>query len=529
MPDVQRDTERLKTVGTIGGIVVVALLLALLPVVAAYQLSRSQTLDIQSQELGRLASDLIRRANETGDQLRNARDQLNSGKFGPPGSPSEIERMRYLSLTSTYLQAVGRMTGTKVISTSMGLLQPPVDLGKPDITTVRNVHIWLYTKPQFAGGAEFHALEADGCVVLIAPDLMFDVFSNESRLSMAIVTGKERRALTVHGAIDKSWLDRLGSDKAATFVDAGRIVALRRSDSFDVVAVVAQPVDQASRRLAAALFILVPIGALVGIAASFVGVRAINRLRSLPFQLHAALRKREFYLLFQPVVNLSTGQIVGAEALIRWRRGNGQIVPPDQFIPAAEKMNLIGRITSQVVEMSFVAAKQALTVSPSFYVGLNVSSSDVRSGVLPDMLQGAAIEHGVPLEHIGVEITETGLLSSASDLSAFEAIRATGVKIAMDDFGTGYSSLAYLMRLDVDALKIDKIFVDAIGTDSATSNVIDHMIRMAAQLKKTVIAEGVETEIQANYLRDHGVQLGQGYYFAKPIPLKDLLGRLKGN
>ncbi len=516
----------LKIAATYLGILVLALLLALLPVVAAFQLSRSESIATQSKELGRVAVDLARRANATGEQMQNARDQLNSGRYGAPGSKTEIERMRFLSLTSTYLQAVGRMNGTKVICTSMGTLQSPVDLGKPDVTTIRNVHMWLNAKPSFAGGAVFHALESNGCVVFIAPDLMFDVFSDESRVSMAIVTGSQKRILTRHGSIKSSWIERIGNNDETTFLDGNTIIAIRRTPAWDIYAVVAQPVDEAYRHFTGMAIILVPLGALIGIFASFAGIRTLNRLRSLPFQLKTAIKKREFYLLFQPIIDLQTGQVIGSEALIRWKQVTGRIVPPDEFIPVAEKLNLIGQITEQVIEMSFVATKRLFASSPKFYMGLNVSSPDVRAGQLPGLLRAAGNKYGVALEHIGVEITETGLLSSASDLSAFEAIRATGVRIAMDDFGTGYSSLAYLMRLNVDALKIDKLFVDAIGTNSATSNVIDHMIRMAGELNKSIIAEGVETEQQANYLRDLGVQFAQGYYFGRPMTLDDLLRRL---
>ena len=203
------------------------------------------------------------------------------------------------------------------------------------------------------------------------------------------------------------------------------------------------------------------------------------------------------------------------------------MVRPDVFIPVAEEIGLMGKITDLVIEFTMLATRRLNEVSPGFHVGLNISSTDVKSGRMPECLIEAAHRNQVDLSHIGVEITESGLLEGNEAISALNAIKATGVRVLMDDFGTGFSSLAYLMRLDVDCLKIDRLFVDAIGTESATSNVISHMIDMANTLSKMIIAEGVETEEQAHYLREHGVQMGQGYLFGRPMPLEDLIALLE--
>ena len=504
----------------------VAFLCSLIPIWMGHFLSQRESFSAQSSNLHGLARDLARRTDETTQQMLSVVSQLNSGRFGAKGSDGEIERMRYLSLTSTYLQSVGRMVGNRLVSTSMGHLSPAVDLGPPTIVTANNVHIWPYLKLDFAGGATFHAIEKDGVVSFITPDLIFDVFSDESAVSMGIVTGTKRLPITVHGTVDPEWAARLGNANRATFVEGGTIVALERCQVADVIAIVAQPGSQASWRLFRTSLLFMSLGGLIGVALMAAAVRSVRSYNTFPTLLRRAVAERQFFLVLQPIVDLSNSQIVGAEALIRWRKPNGEVMSPAVFVPMAQEANLMPEITNQVIDMALPAAKALIETNGKFYLAINLTSEDIRSGRIPPRLRNLAAQHGVPLRNLGVEVTESGLLSGPEDMRCLDEFRDMGVRIAMDDFGTGYSSLAYLMNIHIDVLKIDKIFVDAIGTEAATSSVISHMIRMAKELHLPIVAEGVETEEQAAFLRENGVQYAQGYYFGKPIELEQFLAML---
>jgi sensor c-di-GMP phosphodiesterase-like protein len=237
--------------------------------------------------------------------------------------------------------------------------------------------------------------------------------------------------------------------------------------------------------------------------------------------LRVAAKRREFILEYQPVVDLTTGRWVGAEALVRWKCA-GQIVRPDSFIPVAEESGVITVITRCVAEIVANDLPMLLQIHPEFRMAMNLSAADLRSDETLDLLRRVVRTPGVEPENLMVEATEHGFLQGDEAQQLISAIREMGIGVAIDDFGTGYSSLGRLQTLELNSLKIDKSFIDTIGTDGATSQVVPHIIQMGHSLGLEMVAEGVETEIQADYLRRSGVLHAQGYLFSKPITLQAL-------
>jgi sensor c-di-GMP phosphodiesterase-like protein len=227
------------------------------------------------------------------------------------------------------------------------------------------------------------------------------------------------------------------------------------------------------------------------------------------------------------VVDLRTGLWVGAEALLRWRRATGEHVSPDIFIPVAEQSELIQEITDHVLELAVTDLAGFFEKHPDFHVAINVSSSEMQSADVVRRLKNfIARVKGASARNFIIEATERCLISPEKARTILAEMRGLGSSIAIDDFGTGYSSLSYLQTLSVDYLKIDKSFVDAIDTASVTNSVVPHIIGMAKDLHLRLIAEGVETAEQADYLRSQGVEYAQGWYFAKAMPFDALLGSL---
>jgi diguanylate cyclase (GGDEF)-like protein/PAS domain S-box-containing protein len=251
-------------------------------------------------------------------------------------------------------------------------------------------------------------------------------------------------------------------------------------------------------------------------------LRAVKR-QSVEGGLRDALESGQFVLHYQPKVNLTTGAICGAEALLRWRHPALGLILPLEFLPTAEDCGLIlpiGRwvlmeTCSQVQD--WIAA--GLRVPP---VAVNVSSLQFRSEGFIENLRAILNETGLAPHHLELELTETVLMQHAeSSASVLHALKSVGVRLALDDFGTGYSSLSYLKRFPIDSLKIDQSFVRDIGPPDDNSPIVRAVITMAKSLNQRVVGEGVETEKQMIFLKAHGCDEAQGYYFSTPLVAGD--------
>ncbi len=246
--------------------------------------------------------------------------------------------------------------------------------------------------------------------------------------------------------------------------------------------------------------------------------------------LRAAVKQEEFVLHYQPKVELSSGRIVGLEALLRWERPGHGLVSPATFIPTLESTGLIVRVGSWVVSEACrqVAAWTAAGLEPG-QVSVNVAGRQFVEGDLETDVRRALDEHGVPPSALELELTESSLMANTErTIETLHSLRRLGVSISVDDFGTGYSSLAYLRRFPIDKLKIDVAFVRDITSEPDEAAIALAIIRMAHSLKLDVIAEGVETAAQLAYLRHHRCDQVQGYYFSRPLPAPDIAQMLGG-
>jgi predicted signal transduction protein with EAL and GGDEF domain len=235
--------------------------------------------------------------------------------------------------------------------------------------------------------------------------------------------------------------------------------------------------------------------------------------------LRYALGRNEFLLHYQPKYNLRTKQLTGVEALIRWAHPQRGIVPPGQFVPIAEECGLILPIGRWVL---LEACRQArawndtgLGVVP---VAVNVSACEFADKDFISGVRAVLIATGVEPANLELELTESVLMQDAeSTVRTLAALKTMGVQLAIDDFGTGYSSFTYLRRFPVDALKLHQSFVQEITADPGDATIVSAMINIGKSLKQRVIAEGVETRAQFNFLQHHGCNEGQGYYFSRPV------------
>jgi EAL domain-containing protein (putative c-di-GMP-specific phosphodiesterase class I) len=245
--------------------------------------------------------------------------------------------------------------------------------------------------------------------------------------------------------------------------------------------------------------------------------------------LRLALDRNEFFLVYQPQMEIATGSIVGFEALIRWRHPELGLVPPNRFIPIAEDSGLILKIGEWVLETACAQAQQWWRDGlPPVPIAVNVSAVQFRHQNFLDTVRRVLHETGLSPEFLELELTESLLISSEDVMFAvLQELRQLGVKLAIDDFGTGYSSLSYLKQFRVNKLKIDRSFIRNIPADPGDVAIATAIISMAKSLNLKVIAEGVEVEEQMSFLRAHGCDEIQGYYFSSPIPAAEVPEKLQ--
>lgn len=261
-----------------------------------------------------------------------------------------------------------------------------------------------------------------------------------------------------------------------------------------------------------------PLAVLLSLLLGYIAWLATASRMSFTWEINLGLAAREFELFCQPLLNARTQKCVGVEILLRWNNPRQGWISPDVFIPLAEEHNLIVPLTRYVI-METVRQIGYFPANKGFHIGINVAASHFRNGVLLQDLNRYWF-NARPKQQLIIELTERDALLDV-DYRIVRELHRKEVKLAIDDFGTGNSSLSWLEKLRPDVLKIDKSFTTALGTDAVNSTVTDIIIALGQRLNIELVAEGVETQEQARYLRHHGVNILQGFLYARPMPLKD--------
>jgi diguanylate cyclase (GGDEF)-like protein/PAS domain S-box-containing protein len=250
---------------------------------------------------------------------------------------------------------------------------------------------------------------------------------------------------------------------------------------------------------------------------------ALRQRRRLETELRHALATGQLELHYQPQVDLASGAVVGLEALVRWRHPERGIVLPAEFVPLAEATGVIVPLGAWVLQ----AACRDAAGWGGLPVSVNVSPVQFRQRDLPAVVRQALVAAGLAPERLELEVTETVLVDETGDpLATLGELRALGVRIAMDDFGTGYSSLAYLQRFPFDRIKIDRSFIQQMGSTPNTRAIVRAMVQVGRGLAIQICAEGVETPLQLAQLRNEGCHQAQGYLFAPPVPASEVAGMM---
>jgi len=246
--------------------------------------------------------------------------------------------------------------------------------------------------------------------------------------------------------------------------------------------------------------------------------------------LRHAIKNQEFELFLQPMLDLVSGKIIKAEALIRWHHPNGHLIPPDEFIPLAEQTGLIIPIGKWVIKEACKILQRLSTKNQEIKLSINLSPRQVSDRQLLEFIKNSMHKAQINPQHLELELTEGVLIDNYDKVYyLLTEVRKLGMSVSIDDFGTGYSSLAYLQKLPIDRLKIDRSFIKELNENSPESDgaIILAVIAMAHSLKLEVIAEGVETVLQKDFLKHNNCNIVQGYLFSRPVPYNDFCDLLE--
>jgi EAL domain-containing protein (putative c-di-GMP-specific phosphodiesterase class I) len=249
-----------------------------------------------------------------------------------------------------------------------------------------------------------------------------------------------------------------------------------------------------------------------------------QRWSALESALHRAVVQDEFRLVYQPQVDLATGRIIGAEALLRWRSSELGEVSPREFLPVAESTGLIDTISRYVMRAACLQIKEWLTIgNASMRVSINLSARQFRRPDLTDRVLESVRQHGIEPSVVELEVAE-GIVKEGIDDAAqkIDALKNAGFRIAIDDVGSDLSSLGQFKHLRIDALKINRTFIHDLATNPDDAAIAKSVINVAHSMNLTVVAVGVETEAQLNFLRRNGCNAGQGLFFSQIVPAAEI-------
>ena len=489
------------------------------PVVGLLYLSFGEMVRAHERQLAAHAHSVRQRADEifasTERTLRDIADAT-----GGLCEAEDIKLLQRATFRSLHIREIAIIEDGRLVCTTRGVADPPLAVEPPDAVVPPPNQIVIYQRaPE----------REDDLPTIVVQARVFDRIAVNAQINPLQFLEPFRYVRDIDG-VGLSVLTRDGlviaGDPGLVGLRAGSgvlrigadVIAVERSTRYPATAAVKASIAWLTRAWWREALIAGGAGGVA--AAALVGfiVFLARRSLSLDAELRLAIRRGEFFVQYLPTVDLESGACVGAEALIRWRHREKGIVRPDLFIPLAEETGLIEPMTEWLMRHVAEDLRALEREGIDAYIGVNLAPWHFRDHRVVDAARDIFGGAAVKLERVMFEITERSVVGDRGPAhEVMAALRGLGAKLALDDFGTGYSSLSYLRGFTLDYLKIDKSFIDAIGKGAATSGLVDVIIDMARKLQLKVVAEGVETAEQAEYLRACGCEYGQGWHFAKPL------------
>jgi len=461
--------------------------------------------------------------------LSEAQKILTVLKQSPYGacSDEEIAYLRGLVFQSQLVKDAGRLDGNHVVCSATGSTGLPLATQTPAAVRLKDGSVQstvaATTAPGSAdAGVQQTLLMRDGAYVLFNSKIALN--SGPIPLSMLVTTkgtGAQARPGAEDGAINRF--------KDSSGHVGNTLYATRCAPQGMHCATATTTIGAAWRGEASLIPTSAFGGGMAGILIGFAFSFRYRRRRELNQQLKRAAEGDELTVAYQPIVDLETQQIVGAEALARWKDEEGNEVKPDVFVKIAEEFGFVGAITKTVLRRTLRDFASTMRERPDFRMSINVAAADLTDPEFLPMLSDSLKRARVSPKSLAIELTERSASNSDAAMETIRSLRKLGHSIHIDDFGTGYSNLDKLLWLFADTIKIDKAFTGGIGTESAGATILPQILAMAESLNLEVVVEGVETYRQADYFHPGAQRIyGQGWLYGRPVSAQDFLALLAG-
>ncbi|MBQ4782576.1 EAL domain-containing protein [Pectobacterium versatile] len=461
-------------------------------------------------------------------QATSALDILEQ-KFPPYCDDLHLGLLRKIAYDNDYIQDVVYIDGNRLRCSSMMSEINSMFLPLPDFHYKNNYNIWYKiesplnrNKPMIYVGATRH-------LVVLNPRSFLDVPSYSYNIQYALLEkNKGDGRVILSDLMSDDIYSRLvvGDNNPERFYIGDKYYVLKPLPDSDLALVVSADQSTSLSFYLKIFFSALPIFLLLSLVLSILISKKSLTIQSPLYVLRQALRQKEFELHYQPIIKLDTAQVVGCEALIRWRHSDGHLITPDSFIPMIRQVGLMKELTLFVINEALQTASVLKKSDPDMFVSINLEAAEFEDMSVFNYLVEQVAVYDLDGANVNVELTESSMIEPQKAAPMVELYQQKGIDVAIDDFGTGYSGLSYLERVKANKLKIDKSFVGNIRDHSPTDIVLSHIVSMAHCLNLHIVAEGIETPIQEAYLKSLGVAYAQGWLYSKALTQEALIAFL---
>lgn len=499
----------------------------ILGILAGYLIGRVSILHATNNRLGEYSDLLLQREQDLVSEVSRTLDQADASSF-TSCSDEDIALLRRLTFAARFLKDVALVGQNNFLcSATEGKLAAPIRLLAPDIQGPSGSTVYRSYPLNVPAGVHATVVASNRAHVVISPDIFSEFPQQPIHYSVGVLdASKSDQAhkvifsqVTGEQVIPSEVLQSKTAIRLGDVLYRGKCM-----NGYPLCVMTYMPMHEVWSTNRALFDGYVATGGTAGFACAVMVLLSGNRKRSHTHQLKRAILMGKLSVAYQPIVELSSHRIVGAEALARWTDEDGESIRPETIIALAEADGFVSEITRFMLIRSLEELGPILEHKPDFRLSVNLAASDLTDPRLLLLLDERLQERQISPANLAFELAERATSDRELAVAAIRRLRDRGHAVFIDDFGTGYSNLSYLTELKVDGIKINRSFIATLGTESVTASIVPQILAVAKAFDLSIVVQGIEREEQATYFAADGPHiLGQGWFFGLPVPARSLL------